>query len=213
MMSAAGVDQPRPSSGRHGSLCASRAGHLAQHGGHTLVELLLVLAVFTTLAAAALPRIGATVHEHRLRGAAFHLRGLLRQTRARAVAEARYIGVVFEEVDGDPVFLIYGDGNHNGIRRRDIRLGTDERLREPYRLSETFPGVRYGSLPMGAETPFFPRLRIGRSKIVSFSPIGSSTTGTLFLSNQYGLVYAVVVFGSTGRVRIARYRGGRWEKL
>lgn len=212
MMSAAGADQRRPSSGR-GSLRPGRAGRHTKHGGHTLAELMLVLAVFTTLAAAALPRIGETVHEHRLRGAAFHLRGLLRQTRARAVTEARYVGVVFEEVEGDPVFLIYGDGNHNGIRRRDIRQGTEERLREPYRLSETFPGVRYGSLPMGAETPFFPGLRIGRSKIVSFSPLGSSTTGTLFLSNQYGLVYAIVVFGSTGRVRIARYRGGRWEKL
>ncbi|GMR24148.1 MAG: hypothetical protein BMS9Abin37_2654 [Acidobacteriota bacterium] len=213
MMLAAGADQQRPSSARRGSLSVGRACPLTKQAGHSLAELMVVLVVFTTLAAAALPRIGATVHEHRLKGAAFHLRGLLRQTRARAVAEARYVGVVFEEVDGDPVFLVYGDGNGNGIRRRDIRIGAEERLREPYRLSETFPGVRYGSLPIGADTPFFPRLRIGRSKIVSFSPLGSSTTGTLFLSNQYGLVYAVVVFGSTGRVRIARYRGGRWEKL
>ena len=210
MMPAAGADQQRASSGRRGSV---RAGRLTTRGGHSLAEVMLVLALFTALAAAALPRIGATVHEYRLRGAAFHLRGLLRQTRSRAAAEGRYVAVVFEEVDGDPVFLVYGDGNGNGIRRRDIRLGVEEQLREPYRLSETFPGVRYGSLPIGADTPFFPGLRIGRSKIVSFSPLGSSTTGTLFLSNQYGLVYAIVVFGSTGRVRIARYRGGRWEKL
>ena len=209
MIPAADAVQQGPSSGRRGSV---RAGPRT-HRGHSFAELMLVLVVFTTLAAAALPRIAATVHEHRLRGAAFHLRGLLRQTRSRAVAEARYVAVVFEEVDGDPVFLVYGDGNGNGIRRRDIRSGAEERLREPYRLSETFPGVRYGSLPAGADAPFFPGLRIGRSKIVSFSPLGSSTTGTLFLSNQYGLVYAVVVFGSTGRVRIARYRGGQWEKL
>lgn len=209
MKPAAGAVQQGPSMGRRGSV---RAG-LRTHRGHSLVELMLVLAVFMTLMAVALPRIGATVHEHRLRGAAFYLRGLLRQTRARAAAEGRYIGVVFEEVDGDPVFLIYGDGNGNGIRRQDIRSGAEERLREPYRLSETFPGVRYGSPPAGADAPFFPGLRIGRGKIVSFSPLGSSTTGTLFLSNQYGLVYAVVVFGSTGRVRIARFRGGRWEKL
>ena len=209
MIPAAGAVQQGPSSGRRGS---DRAGPRT-HRGHSLAELMLMLVVFTTLAAAALPRIAATVHEHRLRGAAFHLRGLLRQTRSRAVAEARYVAVVFEEVDGDPVFLVYGDGNGNGIRRRDIRSGAEERLREPYRLSETFPGVRYGSLPAGADAPFFPGLRIGRSKIVSFSPLGSSTTGTLFLSNQYGLVYAVVVFGSRGRVRIARYRGGHWEKL
>ena len=209
MKTAAGADPHGPSSGRRGSV---RAGPRT-HRGHSLVELMVVLVVFMTLAAAALPRIAATVHEHRLRGAAIHLRGLLRQTRARAVTEARYVAVVFEEVDGDPVFLIYGDGNGNGIRRRDIRSGVEERLREPYRLSDAFPGVRYGSLPAGADAPFFPGLRIGRSKIVSFSPLGSSTTGTLFLSNQYGLVYAVVVLGSTGRVRIARYRGGRWENL
>ncbi len=199
----------RPSLGRRGLVPADpRACR-----GHSLPEILLVLLIFATLMAASLPRIAATVHEHRLRGAALHLRGLLRQTRARAVAEARYVGVVFEEADGDPVFLLYGDGNHNGIRRRDIDSGVEQRLREPYRLSETYPGVRYGSQPIGSETPFLPGLRIGRGRMVSFSPLGSSTTGTLFLSNQYGLVYAVVVFGSTGRVRIARYRGGRWEHL
>ena len=126
MIPAAGAVQ-RPSSGRRGTFRAGRAGPRT-HRGHSLAELMLVLVVFTTLAAAALPRIAATVHEHRLRGEAFHLRGLLRQTRSRAAAEARYVAVVFEEVDGDPVFLVYGDGNGNGIRRRDIRSGAEERL-------------------------------------------------------------------------------------
>ena len=181
--------------------------------GYGLVELLLVLAMATVLLATAVPRLAATLHEHRLRGAAIHLRGLFRQVRARAAAEARYIGVVFDEVDGDPVYSIYADGNANGIRRADIRRGIDVRIREPYSISETFPGVRYGSLPAGAEEPFFPGLRIGRSKIVSFSPIGASTSGTVFLSNQYEIVYCVVVLGSTSRVRIARYRGNGWESM
>lgn len=181
-------------------------------GGHGLFELLVVLSIAMLLFAGALPRIAATLHEQRLHGAANHLRALFRQIRARAAAEARYIGVVFDEVDGEPVYSIVVDGNGNGIRRADIRRGIDTRIREPYRLSETFPGVRYGSLPAGA-TPFFPGLRIGRSKIVSFSPIGGSTSGTLFLSNQYGLLYCVVVLGSTSRVRVARYRGGKWESV
>ena len=141
-----------PSSSRRGT---GRVGSSSLRG-HSFLELMVVLVLLTVLVAGALPRVGATIHEYRLRGAAFHLRGLLRQARARAVAESRYVGVVFEEVDGDPVFSMYGDGNSNGIRRRDIRVGVEERLREPYRLSETFPGVRYGSLPMGADTPFFP---------------------------------------------------------
>ena len=132
--------------------------------GFGLVELLVVLAMATVLYATALPRLAATVPEHRLRDAAIHFRGLFRQVRARAAAEARYIGVVFDEVDGD--HSIYADGNANGIRRADIRRGIDVRIREPYRISQTFPGVRYGSLPAGAEEPFFPGLRIGRSKII-----------------------------------------------
>ena len=106
--------------------------------GFGLVELLVVLAMATVLYATALPRLAATVHEHRLRGAAIHFRGLFRQVRARAAAEAKYIGVVFDEVDGDPVYSIYADGNANGIRRADIRRGIDVRIREPYRISETF---------------------------------------------------------------------------
>lgn len=198
-----------PSTGQAGRVPAGPC----RGGGYGLVELLIVLVVATVLFATALPRVAATVHEHRLRGAALHLRGLFRQVRARAAAESRYIGIVFDEVDGDPEYSIYADGNGNGIRRADILAGIDVRIREPYRISETFPGVRYGTLPAGAEEPFFPGLRIGRSKIVSFSPIGASTSGTVFLSNQYRLLYCVVVLGSTGRVRVARYRGDGWESL
>lgn len=189
-----------------------RAGK-GNSSGQGLVDLLVAITVAVIVVATAIPVTTAYVHEARIRGAAFHVRGLFRQVRARAAAEARYVGIVFDEVDGDPVFSVYGDSNSNGIRRADIDRGVEEKLRAPYRLSQTFPGVRYGSLPAGAAEPFFPGLQFGRSDIVSFSPLGSSTSGTLYLSNEYGLVYAVVVLGSTGRVRVARYRGGKWQSM
>jgi type II secretory pathway pseudopilin PulG len=186
----------------------------AGHGtsGHTVLELLTVITIFFIVVAAAIPSVTAYVHESRVRGAALYLRSLFRQTRARAAAEARYVGVVFDGSD-DPVFTIHADGNYNGIRRADIQQGIDPKLREPYRLTETFPGVYWGTLPAGASAPFFPGLRIGRSQIVSFSPLGQSTSGTLYLSSEYGYLYAVVVLGSTGRVRVARYHGGKWETI
>jgi type II secretory pathway pseudopilin PulG len=191
----------------------SARGRHAESGGG-LVELLVALSLAIVMIAAAIPKFQSMVHESRLRGAAFHLRGLMRQVRAKAAAQACYMGVVFDEVAGDPVFSIHADGNANGIRRMDVDSGVDPRLREPYRLSETFPGVRYGSRPAGAPEPFERGIQIGRSHIVSFSPLGSSTTGTLYLSNDYGLVYAVVIFGGTGRVRVARYRGGgKWQSM
>ena len=190
------------------------AAVLRVQSGRGLLELLVAVSLAMVMVAAAIPKAQSMVHESRLRGAAFYLRGLMRQVRARAAAQSCYMGVVFDEVDGDPVFSIHADGNANGIRRVDVDSGADPMFREPYRLSETFPGVRYGSLPAGAKVPFMRGLQIGRSHIVSFSPLGSSTTGTLYLSNDYGLVYAVVIFGSTGRVRVARYRGGgKWQLM
>ena len=189
------------------------AAVLRAQSGRGLLELLVAVSLAMVMVAAAIPKAQSMVHESRLRGAAFYLRGLMRQVRAMAAAQSCYMGVVFDEVDGDPVFSIHADGNANGIRRVDVDSGADPMFREPYRLSETFPGVRYGSLPAGAKLPMR-GLQIGRSHIVSFSPLGSSTTGTLFLSNDYGLVYAVVIFGSTGRVRVVRYRGGgKWQAM
>lgn len=203
-----------PTRGRREGLPAGPSERaLRTEPGRGLLELLVAITLILITVAAAIPRAQSMVHESRLRGAAFYLRGLLRQVRVTAAAQARYVGVVFDEVDGDPLFSIHADGNSNGIRRVDVDGGVDPRLREPYRLSETFPGVKYGSLPRGANEPFFRGLQIGRGNIVSFSPLGSSTTGTLYLSNDYGLVYAVVILGSTGRVRVARYRGGKWQPM
>ncbi len=180
--------------------------------GHSLVEMLMMMALLGIIAGIGIPRCWESVQEYRLRGASLYMRGLLRQVRAQAAAKNSYMGIVFDEEEGQPELSIHIDGNHNGIRRSEILSGVDKRIRGPWRLSEVFPGVRYGSPPLGANPPF-PELRIGRSKIVSFSPIGTSTSGTLFLSNGHGSVHAVIVLGATGRVRLARFRGGRWETL
>jgi Tfp pilus assembly protein FimT len=180
--------------------------------GHSLVEMLMMMTLIGIIAGIGIPRCWESVQEYRLRGASLYMRGLLRQIRAQAAAKNAYMGIVFDEEEGQPALSIYIDGNHNGIRRAEIRSGVDKKLRGPWRLSEVFPGVRYGSPPRGADPPF-PELRIGRSKIVSFSPIGTSTTGTLFLSNGQGAVHAVILLGATGRVRLARFRGGRWETM
>jgi Tfp pilus assembly protein FimT len=180
--------------------------------GHSFAEMAMVMALLGIIAGIGIPKCWESVQEYRLRGASLYMRGLLRQVRAQAAARNVYMGVVFDEEEGQPALSIHVDGNHNGIRRAEVRSGIDKKIRGPWRLSDVFPGVRYGSPPVGAAPPF-PELRIGRSKIVSFSPIGTSTSGTLFLSNGRGSVHAVIVLGATGRVRTARFRGGRWEIL
>ena len=180
--------------------------------GRSLLELLVMISIWGTLAGIAIPSTWGFFREYRLRGACLYMRSLIRQVRSQAAAKNRYVGIVFDDVDGELELAIHVDGNSNGIRRADIRSGIDQKIRGPWLLSSVFPGIRYGSPPRGAGPPF-PGLRIGRSRVISFSPIGTSTSGTLFLSNEYGQIVAIVVFGITGRVRTARYQGGRWEPL
>ena len=128
-----------------------------------------------------------TLHEHRLRGAAVYLRSLLRHVRSRAAAEGRYLGVVFRR-----------GGRRPGIPRprrrqrqrhapgaRSIRAST-RRFASPTGSARPSPEFGTGAFPSAPECRSSRVLRIGKSKIVSFSPLGSSTTGTLFLSNRYG---------------------------
>ena len=180
--------------------------------GRTLVEVLMMLVVMAILAGLAIPRGWVLVREYQLRGASLYMRGLIRQVRSLAVSKNTYAAIVFDQVDGGPELAIHFDGNGNGIRRADIRSGIDKKHRGPLKLGDLFPGIRYGS-PANETVPGFPPLRIGRSQILSFSPIGQSTSGTLFLSNEYGTIHAVVVLGATGRVRVARYWNGRWEPV
>jgi hypothetical protein len=57
-------------------------------------------------------------------------------------------------------------------------------------------------------------VKFGRSNIVSFSPLGRSSSGTLYLDDGAGGLWAVVVFGPTVRVRIWRWDGAmrRWRR-
>ena len=57
-------------------------------------------------------------------------------------------------------------------------------------------------------------MRFGRSDLVSFSPDGSASSGTLYVTDGRDGLYAVVLFGPTARVRVWRFdrRNGRWTR-
>jgi hypothetical protein len=55
-------------------------------------------------------------------------------------------------------------------------------------------------------------VQFGRSDVVSFSPRGASSSGTLYVTDGKDALYAVVVFGPTVRLRVWRFlrREHRW---
>ena len=53
-------------------------------------------------------------------------------------------------------------------------------------------------------------VRFGRSDIITFTPRGTSSSGTLYVSDRDGTAVAVVLYGGTGRIRIWRFDRDRW---
>jgi hypothetical protein len=55
-------------------------------------------------------------------------------------------------------------------------------------------------------------VRFGSADLISFSPLGSCTSGSLFLRSRAGAQYIVRVAGGTGRVRVLMHETGGWKQ-
>lgn len=184
--------------------------------GFTLIELVLVLALVAILAAAGLPRLFDATAAWRVRLAAQELVGTLRTARTLALREGTHVAVkFFPQEDGTVSFAFYQDGDGDGVRNRDIADGTDREIRPPRRLSHLGGRVGFG-LPPGRppRDPGNPRrqlprledpIRFNRSDLASFSPLGESTPGSLYLSDGRNHLAVVRVFGRTGKVKVLVY--------
>jgi hypothetical protein len=53
-------------------------------------------------------------------------------------------------------------------------------------------------------------VQFGRSDLVAFSPLGTASSGTLYVTDGREL-FGIVLFGATARVRVWRYDGGTNE--
>jgi type II secretory pathway pseudopilin PulG len=187
-----------------------------------LLELLVVLLILALLAGAAAGPVREGMRRARLRSAATELARRMMAARWQAVSRHASIGLRFEQEGDGWRVVTYLDGDADGIRSRDIASGTDLPMGTVYRPQERRPGVRFG-LPPGDPVPRIPPargwlqpgddpIRFGRSDIVSFSPLGGVTPGTVYLTDDDGRLAALVVFGATARMRLRFFhRGtGRW---
>jgi type II secretory pathway pseudopilin PulG len=205
--------------GRRDRACR-RAARRSWVSGFTLVEMLFTVALGVTILGIAVPAFLSGLEEARTRSAARYLAGRLRLARAMAVARSRNVGVRFERADDDYRYTVYEDGDRDGVRTVDIVLGIDREIAQGERLTYSFSGVRFGFLagvptidshdPGNAGDP----IRAGSSNIMTFSPNGSATGGTLYLRGAKRSQYAVRVLGVTGRTRVFQYHtgSGRWTE-
>lgn len=180
--------------------------------GFTLIELLFALSVVVILAGMALPMSTAALDELHTAAAARYVAGLVLNARMDALKRARFVGLRFEPSGPDYSFGHVVDGNGNGVRTADIRSGIDSPLGATRRLSDSFPGVRFGLQPGvpdadGVRGGSTDGVRIGSARILATSPDGTATSGTLYVRGRRAQ-YAVRVLGATARTRVLKFEAG-----
>ena len=181
--------------------------------GTTLTELLIVLAAMMIVVAMAAPTVGSGKDELAARGAARHLASQLQHVRMDAIRRAAHVAYRFRIMGAGIRYALFADGNGNGVRTVDIGRGVDPQVTGWESLSDHFAGVTFsiapGVMDIDGGSPIAgDPVRVGGSDLLSFSPTGTATSGTLYLSGRTGQQYAVRVLGATGRIRILRFVRG-----
>ena len=123
--------------------------------------------------------------------------------RAQAVSRSAVIALRFESGDGGITFGVYQDGNGNGVLTRDIDAQTDRMIDRSVLLSDVFPGAEIGLLP---NVPATDAVQLGGGSLMSFTPSGTSSSGSIYIRGKDGTQWVVRVLGATARARVLRYR-------
>jgi len=184
--------------------------------GYTLAELLAVLAIVAMAVAVALPAAAMLRDGGRAAAGARTMATLLSAQRWKSVAGHRIRGLQFRKVGSRWTWREVADGNGNGLRTAEITRGVDpvvsidqelERLVSDVRLGIP-PGGPYPEAPPGTDmlTAADDPVRFGRADLVSFSPVGAASSGTIYVTDGRSGLYAVVLFGPSARLRVWRFR-------
>jgi prepilin-type N-terminal cleavage/methylation domain-containing protein len=189
--------------------------------GYSLVEVACAVAILATLGSIAIPPMLATVDEFRTSGAARHVAARLQRARMDAVLRSASVGLQVTQTGAGYSYAVYVDGNRNGVRTIEIQQGTDRALVPPERLADQFPGVEFGAIPglpavdAGGTPPGTDPVRLGSGNLATFSPIGTSSSGTLYIRGRRDTQCAVRLYGQTGKVRVLKFdaRSRQWVPL
>jgi len=191
-----------------------------RQGGYSLVELMFVVGLMSTVCGFAVPQLIAGLDDLRTAGAVRYLSTKLQQTRMEAVLRGADVALRFVADGASFRYATYVDGNGDGIRSEDIQHGIDRQIVRDERLRDQFPGIDIGALaevpPVdgSSSAPALDPLKLGISNMASFSALGTSSTGSLYVRGKRAQ-YVVRIFGETGKTRILKFdpRRREWKAL
>jgi type II secretory pathway pseudopilin PulG len=182
--------------------------------GFSLVEAVFVLAVVALTAAVAVPILDEAQAAAEAASAARYVAGRLAALRLDAARRGRAVGLRFTAAS-PRTFTAVLDGNGDGVRAADVAAGVDvplgpaDRLEDhfrntAFRVVRTVPAIDAAGTVEAGDDP----VRLGVADQLTFTPLGTATSGTLYIAGRHGHQFAVRVFGATGRTRVLRFDPG-----
>jgi hypothetical protein len=188
--------------------------------GLALVDIVCGVAITLVMAAIAVPVVGATLDRERTIVGTNWLAGQAQRAKAEAVRQGRTVAIKLALAGGRTRVQLFADGNGNGVLQKDIDRGLDPPITVAEWLDDHARQVSLGlnqDVPDPSGTELLSRggdpLRIGPTTLVAFSPTGTSTSGTLYVSAATGPQMAIRLYGATSRVRVLMFlpHVGRWQ--
>jgi len=191
--------------------------------GFQLIELVVVLALISMAALIFVPPLLSSSARLRVDLAAHELMAALYEARSLALLRASNVGVKFYPAPGRVTYACYRDGDGDGVRTADINSGVDPQVSPTRTMVHLGGRVGFGFPPgRPPRDPGDPRRRLNRlddpirfndSDIASYSPIGKSTPGSLYVTDGVSVLAVVRVLGLTGKVRVMRWDAAadRWK--
>jgi Tfp pilus assembly protein FimT len=187
--------------------------------GAAFIDVVIAVAITLVVLAVALPEVGGAMERERAFLGARHLAGLMQRARFEALRRGTTVALRFDVSSAPAAVRLFADGNGNGVSEHDIERGLDEAIAAEDRVGDHARGVDLlinqdvsdpgngGRLAAGTDP-----VQIGRTSLLSFSPKGTATAGSVFVAATRGPQLAVRVFGATGRVRVLQFdpRTGQW---
>jgi len=184
--------------------------------GYTALELMLAAVILLLVVAAGAPALVGAKHDIQAGGAVTYLAAVMRQ--ARIEAARRHVSVavrVAPDAAGAWEFQLFVDGDGDGVHTDDIEAGIDPPKDRAIGLAQLYPGVDFRILP--GVRPVVPGetladgdpVRLGRANLMSCTPLGGCSGGSVYLAGPGRRQMVVRVLGGTGRVRSGRYA---WER-
>lgn len=180
--------------------------------GAALIDIVFAASLSVVMAAIAVPVVGGTLERERTIVGTQYLAGQLQRARLEALKRARSVALRIAIIGDRTQLCLYFDGNGNGVLQKDIDRGIDPPLTPQswlddqardmsLRVNQSITDVSGSATLRPGDDP----LRIGNTSLLTFSPLGSATNGTLYVAAHRGPQMAIRVFGATGRVRVLMF--------